>query len=332
MLTATDPGSRSGGSHSGDFRPGRAAAAPAASGGLPFAPDSGAMVAGYEILGELGRGGMGVVYKARHAHMGRIVALKVINKEHLSSQATIQRFYREIKAAAQVSHPNIVMAFDAGQLGDTHYFAMEYVEGCDLSRLVREQGPPPIPHACAFVSQVARGLQHAYERGLVHRDIKPSNLFVTWNHPPGPPLPRGLPPLDRATVKILDLGLALLYEPTESSEAACGLTRDGRVVGTADYMAPEQWMNPHKVDIRADLYALGGTFYFLLTGQPPFPGAEPMEKMLKHHLDEPTPAERLRPGIPPVVLSALRRLMAKNPDHRFQQPGQVAEALKVIQG
>jgi len=129
------------------------------------------------------------------------------------------------------------------------------------------------------------------------------------------------------TVKILDLGLALLHQPTELSEAAGVLTRDGRVVGTADYMAPEQWMNAHKVDIRADLYSLGCTFYFLLTGHVPFPGNEPMEKMLKHHLDEPAPVENLRSGVPPKVLAIVRRLLAKKPEQRYQQPLELAEVL-----
>jgi serine/threonine protein kinase len=282
-------------------------------------------VPGYKVLGKLGQGGMGVVYKARHIRMNRLVALKVINPEHLIGTTTIQRFYREIQAAAQLAHANIVMAFDAGELGNTHYFAMEYIEGIDLNRLVRENGPLPISHACSFIAQAARGLQHASERGLVHRDIKPSNLLVT-----GAQRGEAIPPLDRATVKILDLGLALLYEPTDPSGQAAGITREGRVVGTADYMAPEQWMNAHKVDIRADLYALGGTFYYLLTGQVPFPGPEAMEKMLKHHLDEPRPVEQLRPGLPMLVVSTLRKLMAKKPEHRFQQPADVAEALKPL--
>jgi serine/threonine-protein kinase len=129
-------------------------------------------------------------------------------------------------------------------------------------------------------------------------------------------------------VKILDMGLALLHQPTEQSEGASGLTRDGRVVGTADYMAPEQWMNAHKVDIRADLYSLGCTLYFLLTGQVPFPGGEPMEKMLRHHLDEPVSLERLRQGIPPPLHVIVRRLLAKKPDKRFQTPGELALALQ----
>jgi serine/threonine protein kinase len=290
-------------------------------------------LAGYEVLEEVGRGGMGVVYKARHERMNRVVALKVIDKQHLAHPDAIQRFYREIQAAAQLSHPNIVLAYDAGQICDTHYFAMEYVEGIDLDQLVRQSGPLPVEEACNYMRQAARGLHHAFERGLVHRDIKPSNLLVTWNSTTLPVTGRGGPQftpqgLGKATVKILDMGLALLHQPTEPSEAAAGLTRDGRVVGTADYMAPEQWMNAHKVDIRADLYSLGCTFYYLLTGEVPFPSEEPMEKMLKHHLDEPEPVERLRPAVPQKVVDIVRRLMAKKPEQRYQQPAEVVESLK----
>jgi serine/threonine protein kinase len=292
-------------------------------------------LAGYELLGELGRGGMGVVYKARHERMNRMVALKVINKEHLAHPDAVRWFYREIQAAAQLSHPNIVIAYDAGKCGDRHYLAMEYVEGIDLNLLLRKCFPLPIEKVCDFVRQAALGLQHAHERGLVHRDIKPSNLLVTWADSIRPPSGASLPlaeqllsPHTRATVKVLDLGLALLQQPTELPSAACGVTRDGRVVGTADYMAPEQWMNAHKVDIRADLYSLGCTFYFLLTGQVPFSGEEMMEKMLKHHLDEPTPVEQLRPDVPQSVLAILRRLLAKKPEQRYQQPADLAEALR----
>ena len=301
------------------------------------APDK-STLAGYQILEELGRGGMGIVYKARHERMNRLVALKVIHKEHLNHPDAIRRFYREIQAAAQLHHPNLVMAYDAGHCGETHFFAMEYVEGVDLSQLVKQSGPLRVETACDYVRQAALGLQHAHERGLVHRDIKPSNLLVTWTDRPGAPAGarqgRSEPPTEKGslaekgTLKILDLGLALLHQPTELSENAGALTRDGRVVGTADYMAPEQWMNAHKVDIRADLYSLGCTFYFLLTGRVPFPGNEPMEKMLKHHLDEPVPVEQLRPRVPAKVLAIVRRLLAKKPEQRYQQPLELAEALR----
>jgi CheY-like chemotaxis protein len=286
-------------------------------------------LAGYEILGELGRGGMGVVYKARHERMNRVVALKVIDKKHLTNPDGIRRFYQEIQAAAQLSHRNIVLAYDAGQCGDTHYFAMEYVEGVDLNRKVQQVGPLPVDEARDYIRQAAEGLQHAHERGLVHRDIKPSNLLVTGTAPErrGPRVPTPTP-LEGPTVKILDLGLALLHQPFELSEAAAGLTRDGRVVGTADYMAPEQWMNAHKVDIRADLYSLGCTFYFLLTGRVPFPCAETMEKMLKHHLDEPVPVEHLRSGVPRKLAAIVRRLLAKKPEQRFQQPAELVDVLR----
>jgi serine/threonine-protein kinase len=287
---------------------------------------------GYQILGELGRGGMGVVYKARHERMNRVVALKVINKEHLPHADAIRRFYREIEAAAQLAHPNIVIAFDAGQCGERHYLSMEYVEGVDLKRLIRHSGPLPIDRCCDFIRQAALGLQHAHERGLVHRDIKPSNLIATWGEGMAHGgdswngRPRELLSTDKATVKILDLGLALLCQP--DAPASCAMSGESRVVGTADYMAPEQWMNPHTVDIRADLYSLGCTFYFLLTGQVPFPGDETMEKMLKHNLDEPAPVERLRVGVPQNVLKVVRRLLAKKPDQRYQQPADLLEALR----
>jgi CheY-like chemotaxis protein len=292
------------------------------------------VLAGYEILEELGQGGMGVVYKARHERMNRVVALKLIDKHHLADPDSIHLFYREIEAAAQLSHPNIVLAYDAGQYNETHYFAMEYIEGIDLDSLLEQHGPLPVEEACHCIRQAALGLQHAFERGLVHRDIKPSNLLASW--PPGTSaasaargrVPEGLQaPLTKATIKILDLGLALLHRPTDVSEAAAALTRENRVVGTADYMAPEQWMNAHKVDIRADLYSLGCTFYHLLTGQVPFPSQEPMEKMLKHHLDEPVPLEQLRPGITPKVVAIVRKLMTKKPELRYQQPAELADAL-----
>ncbi len=292
----------------------------------------GVTFADYQVLEELGRGGMGVVFKARHLRMNRVVALKIIHKEHLARPNGVQRFYREIQAAAQLNHPNIVLAYDAGQFEGTHFFAMEFVEGVDLNHLVKRQGQLPVPVACRFVAEAALGLQHAHEQGLVHRDIKPSNLLATWRGTspswPGAAQERVLPPLDKATIKILDFGVALLYDTADPSAAAAGMTRDGRVVGTADYMAPEQWMNAHKVDVRADLYSLGGTLYYLLTAQVPFPADEPMEKMLKHHLDEPVPVEMLRPNVPAVVSSVLRRLLAKKPEQRFQQPWELAEALR----
>jgi CheY-like chemotaxis protein len=296
------------------------------------------IIGDYEVLSELGRGGMGVVHKARHRRMNRLVALKVIDRIHLTNPRAVQRFYQEIEAAAKLNHPNVVMAYDAGQFQDTHYFAMEYVEGIDLSRLTKDSGPLPCAHACDYIRQASLGLQHAYERGLVHRDIKPSNLLVTWvadrkdeENVAGFRVARfqsRFTPNRRAVIKILDMGPARVRQVQEGLPSEGGLTCEGHVVGTADYMAPEQWMNPHTVDIRADLYSLGCSLYYLLTGQVPFPGDQPMEKMLKHNLDRPTPVQELRSDVPTSIGAVLDRLMAKRPEDRFQTPSDLAEALK----
>jgi CheY-like chemotaxis protein/tRNA A-37 threonylcarbamoyl transferase component Bud32 len=279
--------------------------------------DQHARIGDYQVLEELGRGGMGIVYKARHVRMDRMVALKVIDRSYLAQATSVARFYQEIQAAARLSHVNIVLAYDASQFGDTHYFAMEFCEGEDLSRLVKRDGPLSVARACEYVRQVALGLQHAHDRGFVHRDIKPSNLILV-----------GGGGSDRRddVVKILDFGLALLHQPTEPKGSE--LTREGVVIGSTDYMAPEQWLNAHKVDGRADLYSLGCVLYYLLTGQVPFPAEEPMEKMLKHHLDEATPVEQLRAEVPLKVARVVRRLMAKKAEERYQTAGELAELLK----
>lgn len=319
-LKATDA-TYHGGNRVQDTMAGRAPAAPAAgvevAGGSPVVP-------GYEIVEELGRGGMSVVYKARHIHMDRLVALKVINQEYVKEADAMRRFYQEIRAAAQLFHPNIVIAFDAGQAGNTHYLAMEYVVGTDLGKLVRQAGPLPVDRACDYIRQAAVGLQHAHERGLVHRDIKPSNLLVT-----GAAAGDAAPPRD-AVVKILDMGLALLFQQPTGGGKAAELTGEGKWMGTIDYMAPEQWKNAHRVDIRADLYSLGCSFYHLLTGKVPFPDEGFGEKMLKHYLEEPVAIEELRPDVPPAVTAIVRKLMAKQPEKRYQTPAELAEALKSL--
>jgi serine/threonine protein kinase len=260
---------------------------------------------------------MGVVYKARHVHMNRVVALKVIDRAYLTHPTAVRRFYQEVQAAAQLHHPNIVMAFDAGQAGQTHFLAMEYVDGTDLARLLKQSGPLPLDQAREFIRQTALGLQHAHEKGMVHRDIKPSNLLAAG-------LRSGKP-----VIKILDMGLALARQTSEDAPTAAdgGLTAEGHWVGTADYIAPEQSVDPHHVDIRADLYSLGCTFYHLLTGKVPFSDPAPMEKILKHNLVDPTPVEQLRPEVSPEVAAVVRRLMAKSPFDRYATPAAVAEAL-----
>ena len=283
----------------------------------------------YVLLERLGEGGMGIVFKARHSLMNRLVALKVIRKERLARPEAIARFHREIRAAAHLAHPNIVAALHADDINGTHFLVLEYVEGIDLAALVRQQGPLPVRQACEYVRQAALGLQHAHERGLVHRDIKPSNLLLASGEPPPESATGGSrSPLSRI-VKILDLGLARL---TEDACPTADLTGAGSVMGTPDYMAPEQAADAHQADIRADLYSLGCTFYFLLTGQPPFPNGSLTQKLLWHQHSDPQPVERLRLDVPVGVSALLHRLLAKRPEDRYQAPAEVAAALAPFAG
>ena len=208
----------------------------------------------YEIKRELGRGGMGVVYLAHNTLMGRDEVLKVMGRHIMERPGVLERFLREIRAVAKLRHPNIVTAYHATRLGESIVFAMEYVEGLDLSKLVKAKGPLPVAHACNFVYQAALGLQHAHEEGLVHRDIKPGNLMLSRKG-------------DKATVKVLDFGLA---KATREEKVDGGLTSEGQALGTPDFIAPEQILDAPSADIRADIYSLGGTLYYLLTGRPPF--------------------------------------------------------------
>ena len=282
----------------------------------------------YIIMERLGEGGMGIVYKARNWKLGRVVALKIIRHEHIANTDAVRRFRREIEAVGKLSHPNVVMAYDADQVGETHFFVMEYVEGVNLSALLKEKGPPSVPLACEYIRQVASGLQQAFERGMVHRDIKPGNLLVqrpTDNSSTGKPSSAW-----GSTIKILDMGVARLQQPADDHDSISALTKEGRVVGTPDYMAPEQAVNSSKADIRADLYSLGCTFYHLLTGQPPFPGGTPMEKLLKHRMDQPRLIEQLRPEVPPTLAGIVRKLLAKKPADRFQTPAELVQALDEV--
>ena len=231
----------------------------------------------YDVLGVLGRGGMGVVYRARHRLMGRDVALKVIRDRLALRPAAVERFRREIEAVAGLDHPNVVKVHDAERAGDLLFLVMEFVEGTDLLRLVRERGPLPVAEACGYAVQAARGLQHAHERGLVHRDVKPAHLMV------GP----------AGVIKVLDFGLAVLLdrdEPPAEAEAeggadtpdASSLTALGRGVGTADYVAPEQAVDASLADTRSDVYSLGASLYHLLAGRPPFGEGDASRRLLGH--------------------------------------------------
>jgi serine/threonine protein kinase/WD40 repeat protein len=270
-------------------------------------------IAQYVILDRLGEGGMGQVLKARHAHMDRLVALKVVRKEKLSSATAIERFFKEVQAAARLTHPNIVIAFDAGKAGNTHYFSMEFVDGMDLAQLVRKNGPLSVRQACDFIRQAALGLEHAHEKGMVHRDIKPSNLLVTRGNSP--------------VVKVLDMGLARLGDSFEKER---GLTKMGQVIGTPDYLAPEQAIDARNVDIRADIYSLGCTLFYLLTGRTPYHAESLAELLLKHQMEAAPSLREVRPDAPPALEALLGRMMAKKPEQRPATPAVVVAALEPL--
>jgi serine/threonine protein kinase len=265
----------------------------------------------YVLLERLGAGGMGEVFKARHRTLDRVCALKTIRKDRLASLDAVNRFLREARAAARLDHPNIVKIYDADQAGGTYYLAMEFVEGTDLAHLVVQQGPLPVPQACAYVCQAALGLQHAHEQGLVHRDIKPQNLLLK---------------ADGSQVKVLDFGLALIT----AGPHVTTLTQEGLLMGTPAYMAPEQFENAHTADIRADIYSLGCSLFYLLTGRPPFAGPTAMEVLAAHLKGKIPSLSTAGAAAPPELDALLRRLLAKKPEERLQTPAEVARALERV--
>ncbi|HKB40836.1 MAG TPA: serine/threonine-protein kinase, partial [Gemmataceae bacterium] len=274
-------------------------------------------------------GGVSEVYKSWDIRKNRPVALKVLRPDLRSEPDAVRQFERELQAVTRLSHPNIVRTFDANRIGNTHYFAMEFVEGTDLGKVVQLSGPLPVGEACDYIRQVASGLQYAHTMGLVHRDIKPANLFlitppgydkpapgVAWKRPADP------------VIKILDWGLARLQVPGEAPDVVSTGSEKGMLIGTADYIAPEQASDPHLVDIRADIYSLGCTFYYLLTGQPPFPGSSLMQKILQHQQAEPPPIRSVRPDVPEELATILQKMVAKQPETRYQIPLAVSVPLR----
>ena len=265
----------------------------------------------YTVLDKIGQGGMGIVLKAQHRRMKRLVAAKMLPAAALKNEEAVKRFYREVEAAARLTHPNIVTAYDAREHAGTHYLVMEYVEGKDLAVLVGERGPLPVGQAVNCVIQTAKGLEYAHKQGIIHRDIKPSNLL-----------------LDReGTVKILDMGLARIF----AGDGATGtdrLTGSGQVMGTCDYMAPEQAEDTRGADHRADIYSLGCTLYRLLTGEKPYQGDTMIQILLAHRAAEIPSACGVRPDIPEAVDDVCRKMMAKTPEARYQSMTEVLAALE----
>ena len=271
----------------------------------------GFLIGPYVVTGRIGAGGMGCVYKATHRRMKRSVALKVLPTSRRDDPEAQARFMREVEASAQLIHPNIVTAFDVGEEANITYLAMEYVEGADLNRLIKQEGKLDPSRACGIAYQAALGLEHAYEHGIVHRDIKPANILVT---------PKGV-------VKVLDMGLARFEHGGPSGQALTTLTSEGLVMGTPDYISPEQAEGTRTADTRADIYSLGCTLYHMLTGSVPFPQGTATQKLVQHVTHRPPPVTELAPSVPPELGQVLAKMMAKNPDDRYQTPAEVAQDL-----
>jgi serine/threonine protein kinase len=262
----------------------------------------------YKILERLGSGGMGNVFLCEHKFMRRRVAVKVLPIARAEDSSSLERFYREARAVAALDHPNIVRAHDIDEDNRLHFLVMEYIDGASLQDIVKRHGPLNVLRAVHYIYQAALGLEHAHQAGLVHRDIKPGNILVD----------RG------GVVKILDLGLARFFN---DEETVISKKHDQNVLGTADYLAPEQVLDSHSVDIRADIYSLGATFYFCLTGNAPFHDGTVAQKLIWHQSRTPRAIHQLRPEVPKDLVAIVEKMMAKDPAKRYEFPAQVAEAL-----
>lgn len=271
-------------------------------------------VGNYDILDRLGAGGMGTVFKARHRRMKRIVALKVLAANLSQNPLFVKRFQREVEAIAALGHPNVVMAYDADEAESGHFLVMEFVNGSDLAACVEREGPFPIDKAVDAILQSARGLAYAHSQGIIHRDIKPHNLLRDQS----------------GMIKVTDLGLARLNHGQDGPATGAEVTMAGGAIGTIDYMPPEQAVDATTIDHRADIYSLGCTLHYLLTGVPPYSGPTLVSILLKHR-DGPIPSIRaLRGDVPEALDELFRRMVAKTPETRIQQMEEVISALGAI--
>lgn len=263
----------------------------------------------YKLLGHIGTGGMSSVYLAEHTKLHDRRAIKVLPKKRVADSSYLARFQLEAKAIASLNHPNIVLAYDIDNEGDVHYIVMEYVDGLDLQALVKRDGPLDPSTAADVISQAARGLAHAHAKNVIHRDVKPANLLLDSTH----------------TVRLLDMGLALMNAEEDESLT---VANNENVLGTADYLAPEQALNSHLVDHRADIYGLGCTMYFLLTGQPPFNQGTLAQRIAMHQKEMPKPIREIRKDVPGELEGICVKMIQKDPKYRYQSATDVAEVLE----
>jgi serine/threonine protein kinase/DNA-binding response OmpR family regulator len=272
------------------------------------------LMGNYEVLDRLGAGGMGTVYKARHRRMKRVVAIKVLPRTAGQSAAFLRRFQREVEAVARLSHPNVVLAHDADEAEAGHFLVMEFVDGRDLAADVEARGPLPIREAVDYVVQGARALDYAHRQGIIHRDIKPANLLRDAG----------------GVIKVADLGLARFTDQYDEVAKETALTQAGTLMGTVDFMSPEQALGLTNIDQRTDIYSLGCSLYYLLVGRPPYEGRTAMAILLQHR-EGPIPSLcAARTAIPPALDAVFRRMVAKKPEDRFASMSEVVRALEVL--
>jgi serine/threonine protein kinase len=280
----------------------------------------GFFLAEYKILERLGKGRMAGVYRGQH-RLGQVVAIKVLPPSKAQDPKLLGRFQREAKLALRLKHPNIVRSFQVGKSGDLHYLVMEYLEGETLEEVLARHRQMPAAEAVRLIYQALQGLQHIHEQGLVHRDLKPANLMLV-------PAPK--PDTSQCTVKILDIGLGRQQWDENAEPQDSGLTSEGALLGTPDYMAPEQARDPRTTDIRADVYSLGCVLYHLLTGQPPYPDTNIISQMIKHATEQARPLRDFDPTVPDGLQQIVNWMMAKDPARRYPTPARAAAALEMF--
>jgi eukaryotic-like serine/threonine-protein kinase len=265
----------------------------------------------YKLLERVGVGRTGQVFLCEHIYMRKRLAIKVMRPTKAEDPVTLGRFYREARVASGLDHPNIAGTYDIDQDGPLHFLVMEYVDGACLSEIVKKFGPMNVLRASHYIRQAAMGLQYAHQRGMIHRDVEPGNIIIDR----------------RGTAKLLDMGLARFYR--DDQDLLTIKYDDKNVLGTADYVAPEQTRNSRAIDVRADIYGLGAAFYFALAGHPPFPDMTLTEKIIAHQTKKPRSLREIRPDVPQELARLIDKMMAKDPKDRFQTAEEVAEALEI---